>query len=109
MLHFAGRAYKTAVVLLLILPAIVLSSSAYAADAVSLAHRAIRNKILKEAGDRYDVTFATTHVERLEGGLREVTGRGRFKRFKKPSQIFTYHTTVNIYDRSDKHTGYDIR
>ena len=88
----------------------IATGAAHAADDPGwIAHRAIKMKILKEANDRYDVQFYTTHVDRLEGPIRQVTGKGRFRRRGKSPQNFTYHTKVNIKDRSDKITGYEVR
>lgn len=109
-MHISTRKVQgTAALLLSVFAAGLLGSPAQAADAAWLAHRAIRNKILHEASDRYDVRFLTTHTDRLAGNLREVTGKGRFRRRGKTAQNFTYHTTVNIRNNSDKNTGYDIR
>jgi hypothetical protein len=83
-------------------------SPASAASAEWIAHRAIKMKLLKEASDRSDVEFLTTHVDRVRGPIRHVTGTGRFRRHGKSPQKFTYHTDVNIEDNSDKITGYDI-
>lgn len=79
-----------------------------AASAEWIAHRIIKMKLLKEASDRYDIQFLTTHVDRVRGPIRHVTGSGRFRRHGKSPQKFTYHTDVNINDNSDKITGYDI-
>jgi hypothetical protein len=89
--------------------ACMLGLPARAADAVWLAHHAIRNKILHEAGDRYAVRFLTTHVDRQSRAIRTVTGTGTFRRRGKTSQRFTYHTTVNIRNNSERNTGYTIR
>lgn len=80
-----------------------------AADTGWLARKALKAKILREAGDRYNVRFLSMHIDRLKGGDREVTGRGRFNRKSKNSQEFSYHTIVNLYDNSDRETSYTIR
>ena len=82
---------------------------ARADNAASLAHRAIRGKILREAGDRYGVAFLTTHVDRLQGAWRQVTGKGVFRRHKSTGQNFSYSTNVNVRNNADKNTGYTIR
>ncbi len=87
----------------------LLATPASAASAEWIAHRAIKMKLLKEASDRYDIEFLTTHVDKVEGPIRHVTGAGRFRRHGKSPQRFTYHTDVNIRDNSDKITGYDIK
>lgn len=99
----------TMAMILTVLVGVMVSPAQADTDPVWIAHRAIKMKILKEAGDRYGVEFYTTHVDRLQGRWRQVTGKGRFRRRGKSPQNFTYHTDVNVEDRSDKHTGYDIR
>jgi hypothetical protein len=84
-------------------------SPARAADAAYLAHRAIRGKLLREASDRYGVAFLTTHIDRLQGPWRQVTGKGVFRRHRNTGQNFSYSTNVNIRNNADKNTGYTIR
>lgn len=86
----------------------LLGTAANAADAVRLAHHAVRNKILKEASDRYAVRFLSSHSDLISRFERRVTGTGRVARKGKRPQRFTYHTNVNTRNNSDKDTGYDI-
>jgi len=79
-------------------------------EAADIAHRAMRDKILHEAHDRFDVRFDTTDVTSLgRRGEREVTGRGIFRRRGKEPQRFTYHITVNPREGVAFRAGYDIR
>ena len=87
----------------------LVGSAAKAADAVRIAHDAIRSKILREAGDRYDVRFLTTHSDRISPHERKITGTGRFRRQGKTAQKFTYHSTVDIHNDSDVDTGYNLQ
>ena len=98
----------TAATMLSIFAVGLLGSTAQAADADRLAHRAISAKLRREAGDRFNIRFLTTHIDRLQNGKRLVTGKGVFSRKGKVGQNFTYHTTVNINDNSDRETGYTI-
>jgi len=110
MIHIHARKLRvTALTVLGIFAVGFVGSTAQAADADWLAHRAIRAKLKREAGDRFNIRFLTTHIDRLQNGKRLVTGKGVFSRKGKIGQNFTYHTTVNINDNSDKGTGYDIR
>ena len=104
----ATKLRLTVLLLLSMFAVSMLGSSAQAAEADWLAHRAIRGKLKREAGDRYGIKFLTTHIDRLPGGRRTVTGKGVFNRRGKSPQYFTYHSTVNIVNNSDKETGYDI-
>ena len=107
-----GYTVKARVFAALFLAALMLSvfgASVRADNAASLAHRAIRGKILREAGDRYAVAFLTTHVDRLQGPWRQVTGKGVFRRHKNTGQNFSYSTNVNVRNNADKNTGYTIR
>ncbi len=103
-----GKIRAAATLLLILFAAAFAGTSAKAADAVFVGQRAIRMKIQREAGDRYGIRFFSAHVDRLPGGLRTVTGEGRFMRRGKAPQRFTYHTTVDPRFNSDKDTGYDI-
>lgn len=79
-------------------------------EAADIAHRAMRDKILHEAHDRFDVRFDTTDVTSFGPGEgREVTGRGIFRRRGKESQYFVYHITVRSREGVAYHAGYDIR
>jgi len=96
-------------VLAVVFFASLLHVSARAANAADIAHRLLRNKILREAGDRYDVRFLSTHTDRLPGGGRNITGRGRFRRHGKSSQTFTYHAAVDRRNHDVNDVGYDLR
>ena len=74
-----------------------------------MARKVIKSKILHEAHDRYNVRFFSTHIDRLRGADREVTGEGRFDRKSKDPQRFSYHTIINLHDNSDRETSYTIR
>ena len=109
-LRHSAATFRMAAALLLIMFAVGFASSpAKAADAVTVAQRALRAKIRREASDRYGIQFFTSHVDRLPGGMRSVTGEGRFMRRGKSPQRFTFHTTVDPRTNSDRDTGYDIR
>jgi hypothetical protein len=98
-----------AITLLLALYVCVAGLPVHAQDAVRIAHRAVRNKILREASDRYDVRFRSTHTDRLYRSEREVTGTGSFRRHGKSSQRFTYRTIVNTRTDTVHDIDYDIR
>jgi hypothetical protein len=74
-----------------------------------LGHQAMRDKILHEAHDRFDVQFLTTDITPLGPRGREVTGRGIFHRHGKEPQRFFYHITVKPREGIAFHAGYDIR
>jgi hypothetical protein len=74
-----------------------------------LGHQAMRDKILHEAHDRFDVQFLTTDITPLGPRGREVTGRGIFHRRGKEPQRFFYHITVKPREGIAFHAGYDIR
>ncbi len=76
---------------------------------VEIAHQAMRDKILHEAHDRFEVRFLTTEITPLGAGEREVIGRGVFRRHGKNSQEFTYHIIVKPREGIAFHAGYDIR
>ena len=109
MIDFSRTLRIAASVMLLGLVITLLGTSAKAADAVRVAHRALRSKILQDAGDRYDVRFLSSHSDRISPRERRVTGVGRFRRHGKTPQRFTYHSTVNIRNDRDFDTGYDIQ
>jgi len=96
-------------VLVVVFFASLINVSARAANAADIAHRLLRNKILREAGDRYDVRFLSTHTDRLPGGGRNVTGRGRFRRHGSRPQTFTYHANVDKRNHDVTDVGYDIK
>lgn len=78
-------------------------------EAADIAHQAMRDKILHEAHDRFDVRFELTDVTPIGPGGREVTGRGFFRRRGKSPQAFFYHITVKPREGVAFHAGYDIR
>lgn len=79
------------------------------ADSVAnIGHRVVRERILGDAHDRYDVRFATTRVERISPSRRAVLGRGSFNRHGKSTQHFTYHVTVDRRDGSVYDIGYNL-
>lgn len=78
-------------------------------EAVDIAHQAMRDKILHEAHDRFDVRFESTNITPIGPGSREVTGRGFFRRRGKSPQSFSYHITVKPREGIAFHAGYDIR
>ena len=98
-----------ATLLLIVFAAGFFGTSAKAADAVMIAQRTLRAKIRREAGDRYGIQFFSAHVDPLPGGMRSVTGEGRFQRRGKNPQRFTYHITVDPRFNSARDAGYDIR
>jgi hypothetical protein len=77
-------------------------------EAGEIAHQAMRDKILHDAHDRFEVRFLATDVTPGPGG-REVTGRGIFQRRGKAPQEFTYHITVKPREGIAFHAGYNIR
>lgn len=97
-----------ALLLVAITLTIALSLPANAANARALAQQALRSKILREAGDRYDVRFLSVSVARGRGPVREVTGTGRFRRRGKSPQRFSFYTLVNVRNRRDHDTRYTI-
>ena len=110
MIHIRARKLRVTVLSMLSIFAVgMIVSTAQASDADWLAHRAVSAKLRREAGDRFNIRFLTTHIDRLQNGKRHVTGKGVFSRKGKTGQNFTYHTTVNINDNSDRLTGYEIR
>ena len=94
---------------LAVFAASLLLSAAQAQDAVQIAHQALRQRILHDAGDRYEVRFLTTRTNREGRGMRSVTGQGRFRRRGKSAQRFTYHCTVEARRGRVRDIGYDLR
>ena len=84
-------------------------SAAHAVDAVRVARSLIRAKVLREAGDRYDVKFLTTTVVRYSPHEKRVTGTGMFRRHGKRPQDFTFHSIVNTLTAYNHDTGYKLR
>jgi hypothetical protein len=78
-------------------------------EAADIAHQALRDKILHEAHDRFEVRFLSTEVTPIGPGGREVTGRGIFQRRGKSPQEFRYHITVKPREGVAFHAGYEIR
>ena len=78
-------------------------------EAAEIAHQAMRDKILHDAHDRFEIRFLSTDVTPLSPGGREVTGRGIFQRRGKSPQEFTYHITVKPREGIAFHAGYNIR
>lgn len=71
-------------------------------------HRVLRDRILHDAHDRYDVQFLSTRVEPLGYTDRGVSGKGVFLRHGKNPQRFTYHVLVKRDGRVSD-VGYNIR
>ena len=78
-------------------------------EAADIAHQALRDKILHDAHDRFEVRFLSTDVTPIGPGGREVTGRGIFQRRGKSPQEFRYHITVKPREGVAFHAGYEIR
>lgn len=84
-------------------------SPAQAESAATIGHRVLRERIVRDAHDRYDVRFTTTRVQRNTRYGRELVGQGLFYRHGKSSQRFKYHVFVNPRDGSVSDIGYKVR
>ena len=97
-------------VLLLAIFALSLSGSPVSAEsAATIGHRVLRERIVRDAHDRYDIRFTTTRVQRRTRYGRELVGQGLFNRHGKSSQRFKYHVFVNPRDGSVSDIGYKVR
>lgn len=84
-------------------------SPAQAQDPKEMSHKLVREKILHDAIDRYDVKFMTTNTQHLGPRWLRISGRGSFRRRGKPSQQFMYHVKISPRSGATTDLGYNIR
>ena len=82
--------------------------AALAQRPAEIAHIALTQKIVKDAGDRRGVRFITTHVTKVDNFRRSVTGEGVFKRKGKSPQHFAYDVDVNVVKKITTRVNYNI-
>ncbi len=90
--------------------ALILTGAPAKADsAVTIGHRVLRERIVRDAHDRYAIRFTSTRVQRATRYGRELVGQGSFNRHGKSTQWFKYHVFVNPRDGSVSDIGYKLR
>lgn len=82
--------------------------AAMAQKPAEIAHIALTQKIIKDAGDRRAVRFITTHTTKVDAYRRSITGEGVFKRKGKSPQHFAYDVDVNIVKKITTRVNYNI-
>ena len=73
-----------------------------------IAHIAVQQKIVQDAGDRRGVRFISTHVSNVDSIRRSITGEGMFRRKGKSPQHFSYVVDVNNVKKIATRVNYNI-
>ena len=103
-----GKIRRTIALFLLAAALSLIGAAAMAQKPIEIAHIALTQKIIKDAGDRRGVRFITTHVTKVDAFRRSVTGEGMFKRKGKSPQHFAYDVDVNIVKKITTRVNYNI-
>ncbi len=103
-----GAIRKSIALFLLILAMSLAGVAALAQKPAVIAHIALTQKIVHDAGDRRGVRFITTHVTKVDAYRRSITGEGVFKRKGKSPQHFAYDVDVNIVKKITTRVNYNI-
>ena len=71
-----GKIRRTIALFLLIAAMSLIGAAAMAQKPAEIAHIALTQKIVKDAGDRRGVRFISTHIRKVDAYRRSVTGEG---------------------------------
>ena len=103
-----GTIRKAVALFLLVLAMSLVGMAAMAQKPAEIAHIALTQKIVKDAGDRRGVRYITTNVRKIDAYRRSVTGEGLFRRKGKSPQHFAYDVDVNVVKKITTRVNYNI-
>ena len=103
-----GKIRRNSALFLLIAAMSLIGAAAMAQKPAEIAHIALTQKIIKDAGDRRGVRFISTHTRKVDAYRRSITGEGMFKRKGKSPQHFAYDVDVNVVKKITTRVNYNI-